>query len=172
MQPALQMASKVLHSQPPFWRALFELCNRRPVEHRLVPETLQEGTSLTSMWIDELGEDQMYPEAAALRRQNFNAAGVTGYVLQKLLILGFETSTSNPGRSGVTVILRRPADVQRRHLISVRIAVEMVWPLLVSEYSAAEKTAASMHIANTLLHELSVSWVNPHPPRLLLHQLP
>lgn len=115
------------------------------------------------MWLDEVEEDQMYPEAAELRRRNFNAPGITNYVLQKLLILGFETSTSNPGRSGVTVIIRNPVPGPRKHLISVKIAAEMVWPLLVQEYSAAEKTAVSMHIANTLLHELSVSY-RPLPP--------
>lgn len=134
--------------------------NRRPIDHRLVPKTLEEDTSLTSIWLDEVDQDKMYPEARELRRLGFNAAGITDYVLGRFLSLGFESL--NNGESGITNIQRRTKEPRNRHVISVRIAAEMVWPLLIPEYSAAEKTAASMHIANTLLHELCVI----EPPRL------
>ncbi|ROV94801.1 hypothetical protein VMCG_08868 [Cytospora schulzeri] len=153
MQPALRLASKVLYSNPPFWTALFELYNRRPIDHRLAPTTLEDGTSLTSFWLGEVDEDKMYPEAKELRRLGFNAAGITEYVLGKFLRLGFESLTD--GKLGLTNIQRRSGRPKKKHIISVRIAVEIVWPLLVPGYSAAEKTAASMHIAATLLHELS-----------------
>ncbi|KUI56328.1 hypothetical protein VP1G_03679 [Cytospora mali] len=155
MQPALRLASKVLESNPPFWQALFDLYNRRPIEDRLVPEKMETGISLTSVWLD-VDENKMYPEARELRNRRFDTAGTTAYVLEKFLRLGFEDCLHvGDGISGLTNIIRRYDQPQGRHVVSVRIAPQMVWPLLVPEYSAAEKTAASMHIASTLLHELS-----------------
>ena len=156
MQPALRLASNVLRSRPPFWEALFDLYNRRPVDNRLVPKTLEKGTSLTSVWL-EIDQAKMYPEAKKLQELGFDAKGTTHQVLTKLIRLGFENFDSRyTGLSGGTNIVNNFGLDEKKYIIDVRIAPQMVWPLLVQEYSAGEKTAVSMHIANTLLHELSV----------------
>lgn len=43
--------------------------------------------------------------------------------------------------------------------IKVTISSELFWPLLVDEYSSAEKATAAFMVAATMLHELSVSIV-------------
>lgn len=41
--------------------------------------------------------------------------------------------------------------------ITINIAANLMWPLLVDEYSPAEKASATLNIAGTMLHELAVS---------------
>lgn len=55
---------------------------------------------------------------------------------------GFEVNTSGSGPPFFLVI---------------ELSVDVIWPLLVDEYSTAEKAAASFSLANTMLHELAVS---------------
>lgn len=169
MQPALRLVSRVLQSEPLFWRELFNLYNRRPVDHRLVVEKLEEGTSLTSIWFD-IDESKMYPEARELRRLMFDAVGATRHVLEKLLTLGFQSFESlAEGMSGGTSIER--VRNLNTDCIYLRIAPEIVWPLLTPQYSAAEKTAVSMNIASAILHELCVRYIFSSPVlRLLAHQ--
>lgn len=40
--------------------------------------------------------------------------------------------------------------------IRIRLAADLVWPLLVPQYSASEKMTCSFLVATTLLHELAV----------------
>lgn len=166
MQPALRLVSKVLFSNPPFWQAIKDLYTRRPVDHRLVPEELQEGVSLTSLWL-EVDEDKMYAEARDLRRSNFDAAGITAFVLDRLLRLGFASFSTTYSADGVNGLTRTPqgkdfSSPTSPYVINVLLAPEMVWPLLVPEYSASEKTAVSMRVASVLLHELTVIIVPAH----------
>lgn len=46
---------------------------------------------------------------------------------------------------------------KRPFKITISIAADLVWQLLVDEYSTAEKAAVSFTLANTMLHELAVS---------------
>ncbi|ROV93433.1 hypothetical protein VPNG_09636 [Cytospora leucostoma] len=158
MQPALRLASKVLSSNPPFWQAIQDLYTRRPVEHRLVPDELEEGVSLTSVWL-ECDEDKMYTEARDLRRRNFDAAGITAFVLDRLLHLGFTSPMTTYNKECISGLTRmvpgRDFSSPCQDVVNVVISPELVWPLLVPHYSAAEKTAVSMKIACVLLHELA-----------------
>lgn len=43
--------------------------------------------------------------------------------------------------------------------IRINIAANIMWPLLVDEFSTAEKAATTLAIAGTMLHELSVSTI-------------
>jgi hypothetical protein len=54
--------------------------------------------------------------------------------------------------------------------IRISISADYIWPLLVPDYSTAEKAACSFTLAATMLHELSVSqprtYLPPLPPTL------
>lgn len=47
---------------------------------------------------------------------------------------------------------------RRPFKIRIDVAADLMWPLLVDEYSPAEKAAATTYVAVTMLHEISVSW--------------
>lgn len=58
-------------------------------------------------------------------------------------------------------------------VIVMTIGAEMVWPLLVPQYSSSEKMSASFAIAATILHELAVCIQDGHPEAdtwLYLHE--
>ncbi|KAK7726890.1 hypothetical protein SLS53_006933 [Cytospora paraplurivora] len=170
MQPALRLASKVLFSNPPFWQAIQDLYTRRPVDHRLVPGVLEEGVSLTSVWL-EVDEDKMYPEARDLRRSNFDAAGITAFVLDRLLHIGFasfSTTYDADGVSGLTRVMPgSDFSSPSPSVVNVLLSPEMVWPLLVPEYSAAEKIAPQAEEGFAFENSFDSGW-----PKLLTEPPP
>lgn len=74
---------------------------------------------------------------------------------------------SNQPVLGCTII-ERNADPQQPpgvppFTIKINISTSFVWPLLVDEFSPAEKAATTLFLAGTMLHELSVSLDLLHP---------
>lgn len=80
----------------------------------------------------------------------------------------YRISQDNLRRSyGNTSCSTAGATKDRPFLIKVNVAADLLWPLLVDEYSPAEKAAATVYVAVTMLHEISVS-----PRRLVVEELP
>lgn len=87
LQPALQMASKVLLSGHPFWKAILNIYHMRPVPEEKDGRTQQEKAdpkyrSYISIWYD-INRDKMYRSARSLMDQNFDSTAATLEVLSR-----------------------------------------------------------------------------------------
>lgn len=70
---------------------------------------------------------------------------------------GTKTGSRKTSGSTFTIVSNKAPGNGPPFNIVIEISSDMLWPLLVDEYSATEKAAASFLLANTMLHELSVS---------------
>lgn len=170
MQPALQLVSKVLKSKPPFWTALKDLRTRsaipeendpRPVEdrrtHRLIRVRL----------LDEALEDdaaQDWPILYQLAEQGLDYEAAVDFVLQKKLQMEIVSGHMSDGKYGEDFRYGATAASLEGENSAIRccLSAELLWPLLVPNFSSSEKLAVSFFIAATLLHELMV---RQSPPR-------
>ena len=115
-------------------------------------------------------EDQdIYPNALALRASGFDSLTITEHVLNTYVALSFADRDIEDA-SGVTysVNMRDEPAADMWYHIHVKIAPQVLWPLLVPELSAAERSVNSFLVANVLLHELAVgtmSCLNTIGPR-------
>lgn len=78
MQPALQMASKILQCDHPYWRAITNVYHLRPVPGEKDGRTQAEKADpryrpYVSFWY-EIDRSKMYPAARDLMERNFDAA--------------------------------------------------------------------------------------------------
>ncbi|KAJ0106768.1 hypothetical protein J7T55_001292 [Diaporthe amygdali] len=105
-----------------------------------------------ALWLD-IDESQMYDQARALYRRNFDAGRATMGVLDTSL--QFSIAEIEPESNAQTTITRDGH-------IHVILSANRIWPLLVDEYSESEKVAYHVRNAMTILHELAhaCSWAH------------
>lgn len=87
LQPALQLVSKVLLSEHPFWKAILSIYHMRPVPVEKDGRTQLEKadpkyTPYVSIWYD-IDRDKMYPTARKLMDQNFDSTAATLEILTR-----------------------------------------------------------------------------------------
>lgn len=87
LQPALQLASRVLLSEHPFWNAVLSVYHMRPVPVEKDGRTELEKADPTyrpyvSIWYD-IDRDKMYPAARALMDQKFDSTAATLEILTR-----------------------------------------------------------------------------------------
>lgn len=159
MQPALQLVTRVLNSNHPFWMAILNMMNRKPVNPSRYPLHGHTNLSLVSIW-EQLKNPHLHNEAKVLEDAGYDHCRAVALFLKDRLELGFASSyRKTPGMPtnfwGVTHGNNQndPSMVT----IQIEIAAEMIWPLLVPSYTQAEKGSVSLMLASTLLHELAVS---------------
>ncbi|KUI57475.1 hypothetical protein VP1G_04833 [Cytospora mali] len=167
LQPTLKLVSRVLYSNPPFWRSILDLYKLGPVDSSRVPEAARrrgqapDWENLTAVHL-EIEDRNMYPEAVALRDSGFDASAVTEHVLDAYICFSFNDQIR--GRTGCTELIdiQQSSGGDKRYMIEVTVAPQAVWPLLVPEYTASEKAVTSTIIASILLHELAHAVVYAH----------
>lgn len=89
LQPALWLASKVLLSEHPFWKAILSVYHLRPVPVEKDGRTQQQKAEATyrpyiSLWY-EVDRDKMFPRARALMDQNFDSTAATLELLNRCI---------------------------------------------------------------------------------------
>lgn len=87
LQPSLQLVTKVLRSEHPFWKAISSIYHMRPVPIEKDGRTQEEKADPTyrpyvSIWY-EIDRDKMYPAARSLMDQNFDSTAATLEVLRR-----------------------------------------------------------------------------------------
>ncbi|KAK7981507.1 hypothetical protein PG988_003745 [Apiospora saccharicola] len=169
LQPALQLVTRVLNTNPMFWRSLKDLRTRRKVDPKLDPRKVEDQRTpyLQKMIrLDEIktpGEDgydedydDRWPELDDLAEAGFDYCDHVDRLLANHLELGFGSGyLDDEGKPcsftyGRTGVMNYGVDTK----IDIMIAAELLWPLLVPVYSSSEKLCASYMIATTILHEL------------------
>lgn len=99
----------------------------------------------------DINEDGMYPEARQLRAVNFDARTVILRYLTACTTLHFFDNNSHDNSPyGITRAVVLEQEQPQRLEIQISIAAELIWPLLNSSYSGAEKDVASFFLASTL----------------------
>lgn len=89
IQPALQLASKVLMTEHPFWKAILSIYHMRPVPVEKDGRTEAEKADpqyrpYISIWYD-IDEDKMFPTAKKLKDQNFDSTAATLEILRRCM---------------------------------------------------------------------------------------
>lgn len=165
LQPALQLVTKVLKSGLPFWRAVKDLRTRTAIPTELDPRPEEDRATPRLVRIRPLeealadGAVQDWPVLYDLVEQGLDYEKAVDYVLRKTLKLDIGSGyLSNNGRRrsdyrhGETSVIRLGQD----STIKTEISAEILWPLLVPNYSDSEKLTTSFLVAAVLLHELMV----------------
>ena len=171
LQPALQLATRVLNAQPKAWDTLADLYTRVRIDRwydnrsdKTIDRTPY-GKYRYAMWPDDPEPEDLFPELRRLWDLGFDWKAAVNDLLQDRLRIfigraraGVEGEDDFHGDTcgwttireiGVTKILDNS-------VVRVQISAELVWPLLSSAFTAGEKAMASFGVAATLLHELAV----------------
>lgn len=173
LQPALQLVTRVLNTNHPFWTALLDVRTRHPIDAAKMPQGVgwskfskyfdpakpQRSTQHLHETLDAHGVDLVAAVASLLsdRLTLSLCEGTPEWVNlkgQRVTLVGDSTCflgvTETPWAGN--------GDVDPGLTIRTGIAIEMIWPLLVPCYTEKEKTAASLAIAAVMLHEFAVSF--------------
>lgn len=115
-----------------------------------------------AVYLDE-DPDEFMPEQQTLKDLGFNSVFWVCEILRKCLVWDFmakydEAATDADHMMAITELgqdASNPPD--RPFFIKISIAVDYIWPLLIDEYTQAEKAVCTFTLASTILHELTVS---------------
>ncbi|KPM40329.1 hypothetical protein AK830_g6213 [Neonectria ditissima] len=162
LQPALQLASRLLQAEEPFLAALQDPSNRFYVDKRLDTRPPSEQMTLPRFKFRrtvDLDDPDLVPGAKAMRQiPNFDPRTFTYDAMNRVLELNirgghyhFDKEFESYAPGGVTLNCGLDSLYQP---IKISLAAELVWPLLVADFSSSEKMIASMTIATTLTHEM------------------
>lgn len=115
------------------------------------------------MYLEE-DPDEFYPEVARLKEMGFESIRWICEILKRCLTWEFNAKyTESLGGSAAwghqmafTELRSTRNDPNRPFRIRISLSADYVWPLLVEEYSQAEKAACTFTLASTMVHELCV----------------
>ncbi|KAI1653796.1 hypothetical protein F4813DRAFT_393379 [Daldinia decipiens] len=172
LQPALLLVSKMLLSDHPGIRDVMDLRTRYKIPDNLVEDRDNPSTpnlvGYRPLEKTILDLENSWPEMIQLNEMGYdfvqNVWRVLFYCLRfDISCAWFEPTEANDANAvdgvkeaktliyGVTQASGRGRDT----IITIWIAAELIWPLLVPQYSQSEKLTASFIIASTLMHEFA-----------------
>ena len=158
LQPALQLVTRVLNLKHPYWLAISNLYNRRRIHPSRDPCPDDDQDKNLVNFTEGL-TDKPDPDSAALLWLNTNNIDIYERVqsfLRERLRLCIRSCRDckvyeDKGADHGTTTKMMDGTIR------IKIAAEYLWPMLVPVYTAAEKASCTFGIANTILHELTVS---------------
>ncbi|KAF7542344.1 hypothetical protein G7Z17_g11649 [Cylindrodendrum hubeiense] len=170
MQPALQLASRLLGANDPFLSAIKDVTNRFRVDDNIDPRPKEEKEKLprfTFRRFVDMNDPRLVPAAREMRQYpNFDASAMSKSALEKCVQLSirsghyhFGTDFMDLAPSGLTMSQALEAPDEP---IKISISAELVWPLLEPNLSTSEKMMASFVLATTIVHELMHAWTSAH----------
>ncbi|KAI1857434.1 hypothetical protein JX265_011169 [Neoarthrinium moseri] len=157
LQPALQIVSRILRQRPRVWEALKDLRTRQKIDSSYDTREDPRTTHLVKMVaVDDINLDLCWEPVQRLTELGFNSVQRVEEVLDGAVTYTIGTGFmdlygGNNKEDAFTYGITGGFESQD---IEIRLAAELVWPLLVPEYSNSEKLAASWSVASTLLHEI------------------
>ena len=102
----------------------------------------------------------MWGEAQILKHLNYPSVDVTTKVLTRRITWelnsAFRPSYEPKQEIGTYGVTRYDSNIVDSPNIQIQLATELVFPLLVQDYSMGEKAVCSFLIAAVMLHELAV----------------
>ncbi|KAI3319557.1 hypothetical protein HD806DRAFT_548127 [Xylariaceae sp. AK1471] len=171
LQPALRLVTQVLGRNNPQIEAIYNMNTRQPVPADQDYRKNRSTPTLTKYVLEQdIDMNQTYPELRQLHEKyGYDwRSNVLQRVLDKCLRLDIGSCFVAPGYSGqhkngveewepwgFGVTDRHANDDTKECRIDITIGGELIWPLLMPQYSPNEKMMCSFVIANTLLHEFA-----------------
>jgi len=162
MQPGLQLATRVISMNHPYWHSILDIFCYQQVDPNRDPRPLVDKTDLFSVF------DRFEPGAPPIlgqQRDNFERRGfdsaaparVAAQFLAERLDLIITSCGLEKNEKTTWGVTYAPHDREVHDMrITMEINAEIIWPLLVPQYTAAEKAMCSFMLGATLLHELAV----------------
>ncbi|KAI2464273.1 hypothetical protein F4781DRAFT_81036 [Annulohypoxylon bovei var. microspora] len=178
LEPALRLVSLVLASNPPFLDSIMDLRTRKRIDPARDQRSDPETPFLYSYNpTEDIDMTQVPYEIDALDRRGFNWIDTTWDVLHRTFRLDISSGYLNLEKDqdqmtvqemvSYTYGTTRSAMAGPDSCIFVNVNAELIWPLLMPQYSWSEKMTASFQIASTLLHEFGHAVNQAH--HLLTH---
>ena len=162
LQPALQLVTRVLNTNHPYWSPHFDVLNRKPIDKDR-KSRYAKNELLVSIW-EHLANPHMPTHANFLRSQGFEPSTAANQYFHQRFELDIVSRTHAKGDYsrtpvwGCTQIWDPPSHFNPSTTkIRSTISADMMWQLLVPTYTQAEKASVSLMIAATILHEMAVS---------------
>ncbi|KAI2641330.1 hypothetical protein GGS21DRAFT_487683 [Xylaria nigripes] len=175
LEPALRLASMILDNNPPHLEAIYDMTTRQPIplneDGRKFPDT---PTLTKYVRKESIDLDETYPALRQLKQvYNYDWKANVQTILHDTLTLeidsGFEVQNPTPDDNkerkfydpfGVSIYGCTSTRVTEKGgiptpTINITLSAEMIWPLLVPQYSRSEKIICSFVVASTLLHEFA-----------------
>ncbi|KAI1800796.1 hypothetical protein F4811DRAFT_556488 [Daldinia bambusicola] len=172
MQPALQLLTKILDTDHPGFGDLMDLRTRYKIPLDITaardnPTTpsLVGYRPLAEMKLDLYNS---WPQMIELSEMGYDFPANTLRVLNQCLTFEISSAWFDPIESdndnavdgvkesaNLTYGMTQPSGHGQYARINIWIAAELIWPLLVPQYSQSEKMTASFLIASTLMHEMA-----------------
>lgn len=187
IQPALQLVSRFLRCNHPSILSWADVRKLRPVDDARDtledPENALKQPEASNAGIDRAYYFSIWPEFSGLE-DDLDDLSYSWDDIREICRAGFDTTSyafdiltatvrwefssqwrsgniggcTGDGRTNAATGFEINTDgVGPPFYLPIDIASDAVWPLLVDEFSTAEKAAASFSLANTILHELAVS---------------
>ncbi|KAI1077882.1 hypothetical protein F5B20DRAFT_245791 [Whalleya microplaca] len=167
LQPALQLVTRVINSGPPGLNSLIDMRTRQPLDASKDGREEPETPFITRfVQTKDIDMDKTYPGIRNLNAMGYDWNENTMRVLDRCFRLDICSAYISPGQSeedkptereqqsyayGCTTSMPAKTD----STITSYISAEIIWPLLVPQYSQSEKMSSSFQIASTLLHEFA-----------------
>ncbi|KAI1473880.1 hypothetical protein F4774DRAFT_430375 [Daldinia eschscholtzii] len=172
MQPALQLLTRLLDSNHPGLQDLMDLRTRYKIPLDITSDrenprtpTLIGYRPYTEMKLDL---ENSWQEIIDLSAMGYDFVGNTWRVLAQCLTLEISSAWFDPMEvddanavdgvretSTLTYGVTQPSGRGRDARIQIWVAAELIWPLLMPQYSESEKLTASFLVASTLMHEFA-----------------
>ncbi|KAF4988516.1 hypothetical protein FDECE_15003 [Fusarium decemcellulare] len=162
MQPALQLATRLLQSDDPFTQALQNVTNRFWIDSSLYPNDPNTYTEPRTKFVrDDSGMTGRVNGAQALSQDiGFSAMAESWQALNQVLELRLCSGFHHWGEYKSYCLGRTtfPSLTDPSSKITIYVDAELVWILMVDKYSKSEKMMASFVLATTLAHEMMHAW--------------
>ncbi|KAH7171456.1 hypothetical protein EDB81DRAFT_852035 [Dactylonectria macrodidyma] len=170
MQPALQLASRLLSADHPFLSAIKDITNRFRVDDSLdhrPAEAKKLDPKFSFRSFVNMNDPSLVPAARLMRQvPHFDPTALSQTVMEVFVRLSvrsghyhFSNKFQELATAGVT---GNPGVEVCGKLIQISIAAELVWPLLEPNFSSSEKIMASYVLAVTIVHEMMHAWMFAH----------
>ena len=119
------------------------------------------------MYLDE-DENEFFPEQQRLKDLGFDSVFWVCQILRECLQWQFNAKYDESGggigethQMAWTSLVRDNSQRDQPFKITISLSVDFLWPLLIDDYSQAEKAVCSFTLASTMAHELCVSRASP-----------
>lgn len=174
LQPALQLVSRVLYSNHPFYQALKDLRTRQLIPEELDPRDPDDEerpieTPYLSRYVpvDQINLYHSFEGVVELANMAYDWEANVNRLMDQYLVLDIgscywdwvDLQVGSNLTYGWTVRYGAGAEGTRYH---VSIGAETLWPLLSPDISPSEKLVTSFLVATVILHEFAVCILHPY----------
>ncbi|KAI1340251.1 hypothetical protein F5Y15DRAFT_423229 [Xylariaceae sp. FL0016] len=162
LQPALKLASLIIQSKHPQIEALLNLYTRQRIPNWQDPRRLEDARTpnlVKYVLEDDMDLNKGWPELQALHAMGYDWKQNTWAVLEQFITWDIGTIFVHPDsaeyQKSSAYAVTTKYDFGDHSKILMSIGAELIWPLMVPDYSPREKLTASFQIAVVMLHEMS-----------------